>query len=70
MRSYVNVDDAAEYLGTSVRFIRRLINERRIRFYRVGRHVRLSLVDLEQFVQSGKVEPIDRCKGRGVKEVA
>jgi excisionase family DNA binding protein len=63
--TYVGVIDAAEYLGTSVRFIRRLIAERRIAFYRVGRHVRLSIADLEAFVQTGKVEPIVRRPWRG-----
>jgi len=38
----LSVDDAAEVLGTSSRFPRRLIAERRIRFVRVGRLVRIS----------------------------
>jgi excisionase family DNA binding protein len=34
-------EDAAKLLGTSPRFPRRLIAERRIKFVRVGRHVRI-----------------------------
>lgn len=55
---YMTVVEAAGYLNTSVRFVRRLITERRIAFHHVGRHVRLAVVDLEAFVQAGRVEPI------------
>ncbi|MGI6873921.1 MULTISPECIES: helix-turn-helix domain-containing protein [Amycolatopsis] len=55
---YLNVEQAAEYLNTSVRFVRRLIAERRIAFHKVGAHVRLAVDDLEAFVQAGRVEPI------------
>jgi excisionase family DNA binding protein len=55
---YLNVEQAAEYLNTSVRFVRRLIAERRIAFHKVGVHVRLAVEDLEEFVQAGRVEPI------------
>ena len=55
---YLTVQDAAEYLSTSERFVRRLIAERRIRFYRVGRHIRFSVADLRAFVAAGCVEPI------------
>jgi excisionase family DNA binding protein len=41
-----------------VRFVRRLIAERRIAFHKVGRHVRLASVDLDAFVNAGRVEPI------------
>jgi excisionase family DNA binding protein len=37
----LTVHQAAERLGTTVRFPRRLIAERRITFVRVGRHVRI-----------------------------
>ena len=60
--SYLNVEQAAEYLNTSVRFVRRLIAERRIAFHKVGVHVRLSVDDLEAFVQAGRVEPITRAR--------
>ncbi|AIJ21807.1 helix-turn-helix domain-containing protein [Amycolatopsis methanolica] len=59
-RGYLNVEQAAEYLNTSVRFIRRIVAERRIAFHKVGSHVRFKLEDLEAFVQAGRVEPITR----------
>lgn len=55
---YLTVAESAEYLNTSVRFVRRLIAERRIAFHKVGAHVRLAVDDLEAFVQAGRVEPV------------
>ena len=57
---YLTVEEAADYLNTSVRFVRRLIAERRIAFHRVERHVRLAVADLEAFVAAGRVEAFDR----------
>jgi excisionase family DNA binding protein len=53
----LTVDEAAERLGTSARFIRRLIAERRIAYTKLGRHVRIAARDLDAFVASGRVEP-------------
>ncbi len=53
----LDVSAAAGYLGTSERFIRRLVAERRVPFHRVGRHIRFRLSDLEAFVARGRVEP-------------
>jgi excisionase family DNA binding protein len=55
---YLSVPEAALYLNTSVRFVRRLIAERRIAFHKLGTHVRFALVDLDAFIQAGRVEPI------------
>ena len=41
----LTVEQAAERLGTSVRFVRRLIAERRIAYVKVGRHVRIAEAD-------------------------
>jgi excisionase family DNA binding protein len=56
MDKLLTVEEAAERLGTSVRFLRRLIAERRIAFVRVGRHVRIDPADLEAFIAAGRVE--------------
>ena len=47
MERLLTVEDAADQLGTSVRFVRRLIFERRIAFVKVGRHVRIASADLD-----------------------
>jgi excisionase family DNA binding protein len=52
----LTVEEAADRLGTSVRFVRRLIAERRIAYVKVGRHVRIAEADLMGFVAAGRVE--------------
>jgi excisionase family DNA binding protein len=56
MTKLLTVAEAADQLGTSVRFVRRLIAERRIAYVRVGRHVRIAEADLASFVAAGRVE--------------
>lgn len=60
----LTVRQAAELLGTSERFPRRLIAERRIRFVRVGRHVRIPESALGEFIAAGVVEPVIRRRKR------
>lgn len=55
--SLLSVEEAAERLGTSPRFVRRLIAERRIAFTKLGRHVRIDSADIDAFVAAGRVEP-------------
>jgi excisionase family DNA binding protein len=52
----LTIDQAAERLGTSERFVRRLIAERRIAYIRVGRHVRIAEADLASFIAAGRIE--------------
>jgi excisionase family DNA binding protein len=54
----LTVSQAAEILSTTERFTRRLIEERRIRFVRVGRHVRIPESALREFIAAGLVEPL------------
>jgi excisionase family DNA binding protein len=61
----LTVHQAAERLGTSVRFPRRLIAERRITFVRVGRHVRIPEAAIDRLIDAGTVQPIDRRRRRG-----
>jgi excisionase family DNA binding protein len=58
MDKLLTVNEVASRLGTSVRFPRRLIAERRITFVRIGRHVRIPESALAEFVESGLVEPL------------
>ena len=52
----LSVEQAAERLGTSVRFVRRLVFERRIAYVKLGRHVRISSRDLDAFIDAGRVD--------------
>lgn len=61
----LSVAQVAELLGTTERFPRRLIAERRIRFVRVGRHVRIPESALREFVAAGLVEPMRSARRRG-----
>jgi excisionase family DNA binding protein len=56
MTKLLTVQEAAEQLGTSVRFVRRLIAERRIAYVRIGRHVRIAEADLASFIAAGRVD--------------
>ena len=60
MQKYLTVPEAAQYLNTTVRFVRRLIEERRIAFHRLGRHIRLAKADLDESAAAGRVEPTTR----------
>jgi excisionase family DNA binding protein len=59
----LSVEQAAEHLGTSVRFVRRLVFERRIAFVKVGRHVRITTADLDAFIAVGRVNAKRREAG-------
>jgi len=52
----LSVEQAAERLGTSARFVRRLVFERRIAYVKLGRHVRISSRDLDAFIEAGRVD--------------
>ena len=56
LHTLLSVEQAAERLGTSVRFVRRLVFERRIAYVKLGRHVRIAAHDLDAFIRAGRVE--------------
>jgi excisionase family DNA binding protein len=58
MDRLLTVQQVAELLGTGVRFPRRLIEERRITFVKVGRHVRIPETAVSEFVAERTVQPI------------
>ena len=67
----LTVEQAADQIRMSARYVRRLISERRIGFYRLGRSVRIDPAELTAFVTAGRIEPItattvwDDLKGVG-----
>lgn len=54
----LTVGQVAELLGTTERFPRRLIAERRIEFVKVGRYVRIRESALTAFIEAGRVEAL------------
>ncbi|MGO9079213.1 MAG: excisionase family DNA-binding protein [Streptosporangiaceae bacterium] len=54
----LTVEAAAARMSTSVRFVRRLIAERRIEFVKVGRHVRITEAALAEFIDAGRTPAV------------
>jgi excisionase family DNA binding protein len=54
----LTMDQAAELLGTSPSFPRKLIAERKIRFVRVGSRLRISESALNAYIAAATVEPV------------
>lgn len=59
---YLSVAQVAERLGTTERFPRRLVAERRIAFVKVGRHVRIPESALSAFIEANTVQPVGRFR--------
>ncbi len=60
-----SLEEAGELFGTGVRFPRRLVAERRIRFVHVGKFVRIPESALVEFISDGTVEPRPSRSRRG-----
>lgn len=63
-KTFLNVDEASEYLGISKSHLYKHTHEKRIKFYKPnGKKLYFKLEDLESFILSGEVktaEEIDR----------
>jgi len=60
----LDVAGAAAHLGVSEAFVRRLVLEKRVRYYKVGKFVRFRPGDLEAFVDAGRIDPAGLRVGR------
>jgi excisionase family DNA binding protein len=56
----LTVEQVAERLGTTVRFVRRLRAERRLAFVKVGKHLRVDSTDLDAYIDSCRQIPVVR----------
>ena len=52
----LTLKDAGAYLGVSKRTVRRLLDQRNLPFFKVGRLVRIAKTDLETYLISRRVE--------------
>jgi excisionase family DNA binding protein len=50
MEELIDVEAVARRLGVTVRFVRRLVFERRIAYVKVGRHVRFEPAVVERWI--------------------
>jgi excisionase family DNA binding protein len=66
----LTLEEAADRLGTKPRFTRRLVAERRIRFTRVGRHIRIPESALREFIDAGMVQPVTAWANRRSRKAA
>ena len=62
----LTVDQAAERLGTSVRFIRRLRTEGRIPVVKLGKHIRIDSTDLDNYITASRQEAWNDTRRDGV----
>ena len=54
----LTVGQAAERLGTSVRFIRRLRTEQRITVIKLGKHIRIDSTDLDAYITASRQQAL------------
>ena len=66
----LTIEQAAERINMSVRYVRRLVAERRIAFHKLGRAVRIATVDLDELVAGGRVEPLNVAEDWRVRKAA
>jgi excisionase family DNA binding protein len=53
----LGIDELAERLGVSARFVRRLVEERRIPFLKIGKFVRFDPDDVDRWISSQRIRP-------------
>lgn len=54
------IDEVADRLNVTARFVRRLVAERRIRYFKIGRHVRIAECDVDAWIRGCCIEPSGR----------
>ncbi|MFI9030279.1 helix-turn-helix domain-containing protein [Streptomyces sp. NPDC053560] len=60
----LTIPEVAELLGTTERFPRRLVAERRVTYIKVGRHVRIPESALADFIEANTIQPVRRRRAR------
>lgn len=57
----INIDAVAERLGVRVSYVRRLVNERRLRSYKIGtRMLRFDSADVDALILAGARQAVGR----------
>jgi excisionase family DNA binding protein len=63
-RRMLTTDQAAEYLGTTARHVRRLVSEHELSRYKVGGRNRFSDVELDAWLDDRRIDGADVSRGR------
>jgi excisionase family DNA binding protein len=58
-RTVFDVAGTAEHLGVTPRFVRKLIAEHKLGYYKIGRCVRVGSDDIDAFLAASRIEPWD-----------
>jgi excisionase family DNA binding protein len=67
----LTIEEAAQRIRMSTRYVRRAVAERRIAFHRLGRAIRIDPADLAEFMNENRVEPMTaESVWRGLRSVA
>ena len=53
----LSLPEATRYLNVTDRYVRRLVAEQRIAYFKVGRLLRFAAVDLDAYLAACRVEP-------------
>ena len=61
-RELLTVAGAAERMGMSETYVRRLVAERRIAFHKLGRSVRIDPADVAAYIEEARVEPLSETE--------
>lgn len=55
----IDIAGAAEQLGVSVRYLRRLVSQRRIPYVKLGHYVRFDPVEIDELIDRARVGNLD-----------
>jgi excisionase family DNA binding protein len=53
----LDAQDLAARLGVTVRFVRRLVEERRVPYVKIGRYVRFDPAEVDRWIIGNRIEP-------------
>lgn len=54
---FVRIEGAAEWLGCKVCFLRRLVAQRRIPYFKIGKYLYFDLYELDAWVRRQRIDP-------------
>lgn len=57
--SLLDIAGLAQQLGVTERFVRRLVEERRVPFHKIGKFVRFHPDDVDEWVRNQRVEQVN-----------
>lgn len=69
VRRMLTTEEAADYLGTTVRHVRRLVSDHQLSRYKIGGRNRFSNVDLDLWLDSRRVAGTSSPGRRSVRSV-